>query len=214
MAVFTDIVNDALRAELSPEGFELIGRCRWVSGTTEPIRRIFEFNPLKGATYSARWGFSLDFVPVLRNGRLRQKRTSKSAEFDLCIDPIDERGTPPDWCSLSDLGRSDSSAIKNITRVATDATRAARTDFARVGSVGDLAAVFHERAQMSFRRFSLENYTQTQIAWGLALIATGKSAEGEAHIALFCEQYDIDRDDPILRKAEADASRYTASSPP
>jgi hypothetical protein len=213
MGVFTDIVNDSLRAELSPDGFFLMGRSRWVSDTNGPIRRIFEFKLLKGATYSARWGFSLDFVPVLRNGRLQQKPTSKSAEFDLCIDPIDECGVPPDWCSLADLGRYDATAIKDIIRVATDATRAARTDFARVVSVGDLTAAFHRRAQMSFRRFSLENYAQTHLAWGLALLATAKTAEGEAHVTLFCEQHDIDRDDPVLRKAEADASRYAASSP-
>jgi hypothetical protein len=149
MGVFTDIVNDSLRAELSPDGFFLMGRSRWVSDTNGPIRRIFEFKLLKGATYSARWGFSLDFVPVLRNGRLQQKPTSKSAEFDLCIDPIDECGVPPDWCSLADLGRYDATAIKDIIRVATDATRAARTDFARVVSVGDLTAVSTRSDELS-----------------------------------------------------------------
>ncbi len=84
-------------------GFDLVRPRRWVSNTMGATRRIFEFQALKGATYSARWGFSLDFVPVMRNGHLRWKRTPKGAEFDLCIDPIDEFGDVPDWCSLVHL---------------------------------------------------------------------------------------------------------------
>src|SRR5258708_10612223 len=85
MAVLADRIDDALRTELAPMGFELVRPRRWVSGTKDSIRRIFEFQALKGATYSARWGFSLDFVPIARKGHLRWKRTPTGAEFYLCI---------------------------------------------------------------------------------------------------------------------------------
>jgi hypothetical protein len=187
MTVFTDRIDDALRAELSPGGFDFVRARRWVNSRTVPIRRIFEFQALKGATYSARWGFSLDFVPVLQNRRLRWKRTPKSIAFDLHIEP----------------------GAKQIARVVADATRAARRDFARVDSIADLISIFDERAQMTFGRFSLENYVQTHIAWGLGLVAIGKSAEGEAHISLFCKHFGIDRKDSVLRKAEDEAVRYS-----
>jgi hypothetical protein len=208
MTVFTDRVDDALRAELPPEGFDFVRARRWVNSRTAPIRRIFEFQALKGATYSARWGFSLDFVPVLQNGRLRWKRTPKSIAFDLHIDPQDELGPAPDWCSLTYIPGYTEPGAKQITRVVADATRAARRDFARVDSIADIISIFNERAQRTFGRFSLENYVQTHIAWGLGLVAIGKSAEGEAHIKLFCTQYGIDRKDSVLRKAENEAVRY------
>jgi hypothetical protein len=211
MTVFVDRLDDALRAELSPMGFDRVRPRRWVSGSKGLIRRLFEFEALKGARYSARWGFSLDFVPDLRTGHLRWKRTSKSAKFDLCINPIDPFAAPLDWCSLLHLPGYDEVSIKDINRVVADTTRAARVDFARVDSVGDLVAIFQERAQMTFRRFSLENYVQTHIAWGLGLVAIGKGEEGEAHIRLFCERNVIDRNDPLIRKAEAEAIRYGAT---
>jgi hypothetical protein len=214
MTVFTDRIDDALRAELSPMGFHLVRPRRWVSssriGTT---RRIFEFQALKGATYSARWGFSLDFVPVMRNGHLRWKRTPKGAEFDLCIDPIDEFGDVPDWCSFVHLPGYMETGTNQISHVVGNTTRNARRDFARVGSVPDLISVFRDRAQMTFRRFSLENYVQTHLAWGLGLVAIGQNAEGEAHISLFCEQRGVDRNDPLLRRAETEAARYAATPP-
>ena len=213
MAVLADRIDDALRTELAPMGFELVRPRRWVSGTKDSIRRIFEFQALKGATYSARWGFSLDFVPIARNGHLRWKRTPKGAEFDLCIDPIDEFGDVPDWCSFMHFPGCVEVDTNQIIQVVEDTTGAAHRDFARVNSVGDLISMFRDRAQMTFRRFSLENYVQTHLAWGLGLVAIGLPAEGETHISLFCAQRGIDRNDPLLRKAETEAARYAVTSP-
>jgi hypothetical protein len=95
MAYLAERIDEGLRLRVSAAGFEPVGPRRWVSCVNPPIRRIFEFQALKGATYSARWGFSLDFVSALRGGRLRWKRSSKAAAFDLCIDPIDEPGDVP-----------------------------------------------------------------------------------------------------------------------
>ena len=205
-----DSLNEELRANLAPKGFVLARRYRWVDDRPGPIRRIFEFQRLKGATYSACWGFSLNFVPCLRNDRLPPKRTAKTAEFDLCIDPIDEPGSIPRWCSFPGLPLSPLPE-RELRRIASTSTDAACRDFARVSSVGDLMAMFHERARMTFLRFSLENYIQTHLAWGLGLVATGKSEEGRAHIALFCERFEVDPNDAALRKAEEDALRFAAT---
>jgi hypothetical protein len=165
---------------------------------------------LKGATYSARWGFSLNFVPLLRNGRLQSKRTAKAAEFDLCIDPIDEFGSPPTWYSITRLSIPKDGELERVASMSADT---AHQDFVRVASVRDLMAMFEERAQMTSRRFSLENYRQTHLAWGLGLIATGKREEGRAHIVLFCERCDMDSNDFVLRKAEEEAYRFSSAHP-
>jgi len=203
-----DSLNEALRANLAPKGFLNTRRYRWVDEVPGPIRRIFEFQSLKGARYSARWGFSLNFVPCLRGGRLRPKRTAKAAEFDLCIDPIDELGDPPSWSSVPYPLDSEKA---ELGRIASKSADAACREFARVASVGDLMTMFQERAQMTFRRFSLENYVQTHLAWGLGLMAAGKREEGRAHVALFCERFEVDPNDVALRKAEVTALQFAAA---
>jgi hypothetical protein len=208
---FVDGLNEALRASLAPKGFAVVRGCRWVGSVPGPVRSIFEFQSLKGATYSARWGFSLDFVPLLRGAHLRAKRTPETAEFDLCIDPVDELGSPPDWCSVKCSSESLASEGRELLCLATKSADAAHRDFSRVTSVHDLMAVFQERARMSFRRFSLENYKQTHLAWGLGLVGAGKPEEGRAHIALFCERYEVDPNDSVLRRAEDEASQYAAT---
>jgi hypothetical protein len=88
-SVLADKIDEIIGAELSPLDLEQIRPRRWVATAQPPIRSIFEFQALKGANYSARWGLSLDFVPLWRADGLRWKRTAKTANFDLCIDPID-----------------------------------------------------------------------------------------------------------------------------
>jgi hypothetical protein len=177
-------MNSVLCAELSSlPGFEPVRPRRWVGSAKAPIREIFEFQALKGASYSARWGFSLDFVPVIRIGRASWKRTSRSAEFDLCIDPIDELGQVPPWCSFVQFTKAEEIETAALIRIAASASHAARRDFDRVRSINDVVAIFSERASISFRRFSLRNYVQTHLAWGLGLIAVGESEQvpvGEA----------------------------------
>lgn len=75
--------------EAIPTDFHQVSERRWVSDPCNAIRRIIEFQAVKGLRYSARWGFSIDFVPRLSGVRLSWKRTLKTADFDLTIDPID-----------------------------------------------------------------------------------------------------------------------------
>jgi hypothetical protein len=82
-------------------------------------------------------------------------------------------------------------------------------DFRRVNAIENIVTVFRERSPMQFRRFSMENYVQTHIAWGLCLIAIGNDAEGETHIRSYCDRFEIDRNDPILRKSEVVARAST-----
>jgi hypothetical protein len=157
MPRFDNGVKSIPSTELSSlPGFERVRRWRWVGGAKAPIREIFEFQALKGATYSARWGFSLDFVPLVQNGRGSSKRTPRSAAFDLCIDPIDELGTPPVWCSFVYIPKIKEIETAALLRIASRASEAAQHDFDRIRSISDVVAMFHERSLIPFRCFSLE----------------------------------------------------------
>jgi hypothetical protein len=202
-------IDMILHSELSPLGFERIGPRRWVDSSRPPIRRMFEFQRLKGEGYSTRWGFSIDFVPTQRNGKLAWKRTARTARFDLCIDPID-REERVEWRSISgfivpqktyDWGK--------VTRAVLDGVRAAQPDFARVASPRNVVEVFRERSAMQFRRFTLENYIRTDIAWGLCLVSLGHYEEAEIHLQKYCARFSIDRNNRILRAAEQAASSIT-----
>jgi hypothetical protein len=200
MAARIDMI---LHAELSSYGFERVRPRHWVDSTLAPIRRIFEFQPLKGDSYSARWGFSLDFVPRLKNGKLAWKRTTKTACFDLRFDPIDQEPGRVEWCRFSRfILPYKIYDWSKVTRAVVNGAKAARSDFKRVRSVRDIVETFREKSVMKFYRFSLENYIQTHIAWGLCLISIGERDEAEDHLQKFCLQFSVDRNDRILRAAE------------
>ncbi len=186
--------------EAVPTGFNRISERRWVSDPQNAIRRIVEFQVLKGTQYSARWGFSIDFVPRLRSGRLSWKRTLKAADFDLSIDPIDLEGSVPDWCSLTA-----DAEIRHIRRVAQGVKNAASSDLSSIQTIDDLLDLFQRRSAMTFRRFGPANYIQTDIAWGLLQLAAGEVAEGSDRLARFCEAFEIDPNNSILTKAQAEA---------
>ncbi|MFS8049895.1 hypothetical protein [Rhizobium sp. BR 314] len=199
MFKLSDEILQALQ-DATPTGFDQVSERRWVSEPRNAIRRIIEFQALKGAYYSARWGFSVDFVPRLRSGRLSWKRSLKSADFDLTIDPIDIEGAATDWCSFPfDV------KIRDARKTVDDVKRVASLDLASIDTINDLLDLFKRRSEMKFRRFGLANYIQTDIAWGLSQLAAGEVVEGSDRIARFCEQFEIDPNSAILTKARAEA---------
>lgn len=190
---------DALHRAV-PDGFERTSDRRWVSEPRNEIRRILEFQAIKGAQYSARWGFGVDFVPKVRGGRPSWKRTAKSADFDVTIDPIDDSGSVPRWCSIvaTDSGR-------HVDAVARDVWSKASQDFSRVVAVADLFDVMNARATMTFRRFGPHDYVQTDLTRALLQIAVGDIDKGMALVGTFRERFDISQDHPVLIGAIAHA---------
>lgn len=186
----------------APEGLQRVADRRWVGEPHDGIRRILEFQALKGAQYSARWGFSVDFVPNLQGVRLSWKRTAKTAMFDLCIDPIDVEGHVPNWCAFTADARN--GPVKKIVRAVREQSS---RDFARINTLQDLRELFQQRAAMRFRRFNLANYVQTDLAWGLVEMATGEEESGANRIAAFCDRLGVASETPILVKAQQEALR-------
>jgi hypothetical protein len=203
--VFGDIVAGVLEGALPP-GFQRVGDLSWVSDPTDHIRYLLKFQAMKGMTFSACWGMSVDFVPVWGGGKLRWKRTAKSAVCDLCIDPIDLSGRIPGWCSFYSNDRA-----YHVERAASAAVKAARLDWSKITALKDVADTFEARTKMTFRRFSLENYVQTDIAWGLVLISLGQPDRGHRHLDAFCKQFAIAPETAILAKAKDQAAAIASA---
>ena len=79
-------IDMILDGELLPLGFERIRPRLWVESKHPPIRRLFEFQPIKGEVYSARWGFSLDFVPIQKAEKLEAHRKDCQVRFEYRSD--------------------------------------------------------------------------------------------------------------------------------
>lgn len=201
MSAFSEQVGLALQ-DAAPEGLQRLTDTRWIGEPQDGIRKILEFQALKGGQYSARWGFSVDFVPRVRGAALSWKRAAKAAVFDLCIDPIDLEGQPPSWCAFTADVRADQ--LEKIVRAVREQ---ASRDLARVKSPHDLLDLFQDRARLRFRRFALGDYVQTDLAWGLLQLATGDVEGGNPRIAAFCEQFGVDPAASILVEARQEALR-------
>ena len=202
--VLGDIAAAALEGKLRPD-FQRVGDLSWVGGSTDHIRYLLKFQAMKGMTFSACWGVSIDFVPIFRGGSLRWKRTAKSANFDLCIDPIDPSGRVPGWCSFYSNDRDD-----RVERTALKAVNAAQRDWSAITALKDVTDSFERRSKKDSRRFSLENYVQTDLAWGLVLIAIGEANRGQSHLDAYCERFAVAQDDIILTKAKSEAAAIAA----
>ncbi|TIS88463.1 hypothetical protein [Mesorhizobium sp.] len=198
--VLGDIAAGALEGTLAPD-FQRVGDLFWVGSPTDHIRYLLKFQAMKGMTFSACWGVSIDFVPIFRGGSLRWKRTAKSADFDLCIDPIDSSGRIPSWCSFYSNDRA-----HRVERASLAALNAAQRDWSRITALKDVADSFERRSKIESRRFSLENYVQTDLAWGLALVAVGEADRGQRHLDAFCERFAVAPETTILAKARSEAA--------
>src|SRR5262249_23337407 len=96
---------------------------KWVDGTKPPARRVFEFKLLKGASFIASWGFSLDFVPHFSGGNPRWHRSDKLAMLDIFISPK----TLPEGCSLFGVDH----LSENLKSLLPNSTATAKRDWAR-----------------------------------------------------------------------------------
>lgn len=192
-------IGDVIAATLDgqwPGAFERVGDLTWSSGSVGHIRRIFQFQTMKGATLSAIWGVSCDFVPSASSKRLRWKRTAKTAHCDITIDPVDTAGFIHDRYSLF---HNDDDAW--IAKVAIASLKSAMLDWARLGTLPDLVSDFQTRSAKEAKRFGLDNYVQTELAWGLMLLALGERQQGEIRLASFCSRFGVLPNDPLLLKA-------------
>lgn len=197
---FGEIIANAMGQRVSR--YDKVADLKWVSEPHQHIRKLVHFRAVKGATYCGTWGYSVDFVPVLRGlanstPRLASKRTAKVAEFDLRIGPVDDNFRGQAWYSFSWLDPNPD----RIADVGVAVFDAAFSDFAKVSGLGDLRSLFSERSQMKVSGISLSNFTQTDLCWGLLCIACGDEMEGMKRLEAFCARFSVDRQAKALVSA-------------
>lgn len=183
-------------------GFQSTKPRLWVRSIKPSIRELFNVAALKAAGYSVRWGFSLDFVPLMWTKPPRWKRTDKSANFDLVVEPFDQGSKEFVFHHLPGAFEVDRATIR---RIAEGSTKQAMSDFEKVTSLEDIARMFAWVEQLPVKRFGLENYVQAHLAWGLTLLHLGEREKGHALVAKACELHRFDSADRLLCKAIADA---------
>lgn len=172
------------------------------------LRDVFEFEAMKGAAYSARWGFDFPICPVVAGKRLASKESLAKASPDLVLDPIDVQGELQAWHSISQFDGSSDVLDDIVGGVAAKAL----TELDPIADLADLASLFQTRSDMTFRRFAPKNYVQTDLSWGLICHALGDHAAGERLIARFCERFDFPSDTPALLRATNAATALSETS--
>jgi hypothetical protein len=183
--------------------FQLVKPRWWVRDVKPSIRELFNVAPLKGASYSVRWGFSLDFVPLMWTKPPRWKRTNKSAHFDLVIEPLDQGS---EEFVFHHLPGYDEVERTTIQRIAQASIQRALSDFDAVKGIEDIPRMFTKVSMLPAKRFSLDNYTQAHLAWGITLLRLGEVDKGHALVARACALHRIDGAHPILARAMAPAA--------
>jgi len=188
-----DLLQQAIDPVLLPLGFHGVPTRKWVREDKAPIREIFEVQALKGATYTAAWGFSLDFVPQYCKGKLHWKRTSTSCRGDLWIDPTDGPDELSARCMFLNLPGQREPTLHEIEHCTRQTVPRALDEFERIHGMADLERLFAERERLPSRRFNFDDFPQSRLAWGLLLIALGRHREGEEQLQRFCRQTGFDR---------------------
>ena len=202
MPNLSNSIADAVGATAVGAAFFQVAPLRWAR-QRGMLRDVFEFNVMKGAAYSARWGFDFPICPIVRGKRLVSKVTLAKATPDLVLDPIDVQGDLQPWHSVSEFDQSSGNALDAMV---SGVTAKALAELDPVGGLSDLVSLFQARSGMAFKRFAPKNYIQTYLCWGLVCHSLKDRAAGETHIASFCEQFDFSPDTPALVRARKAAT--------
>jgi hypothetical protein len=98
----------------------------------------------------------------------------------LCIDPIDQYGGPPDWCSYSrPIWPGEVANFPKMAAAVKESTRAAKLDFSRANSISDVVAMFQEEQQCDFS-VSHWRITRKHILHGVYRLSLSGCHRGEA----------------------------------
>jgi hypothetical protein len=197
-----DLIQETFAAPLKEAGFENVRPRKWVRSVRSHIRQLVTINALKGAIYSVCWGVSLDFVPLYRSNKFRWKQTPLGCAYDLCIDPIDLGHR---WSSFVFNPGVQTSTRFDLRQVADVSLTSALKDFDRAQTLLEVDHLYAERKRMRFVRFSLENYVQSYLGWGLTLHVLGRESEAESNLALFCARHGASPNDRMLLVAKEQA---------
>jgi hypothetical protein len=149
------------------------------------IRDMFQIQAIKGGQLSPRWGFSLVFVPHVKNGRLAWHRTVKSAQFDVIDDPLDLTLPETAPSLLLSCNHGPETLHMQASTLAPFAIAQADRFWQRVSSLQDLRLVFFELKARTGIRFDFYSYISHPVAFAFTLAKLGERASGQEELPRF-----------------------------
>ena len=207
--VLNDIADATWGKLLLGAGFVAIKPRLWVRSRLEFARDVFELSAVKGASYVARCGFSLNFVPHVQGGEVRWHRTAKSVVMDLQLPLLPQHelpwglqpvGTPHPLVSHRGLEptllRSPKFNYELAQRLSPHDTSSAVDLLAQVTTLVELAAAFQWRKDtnaLALREFY--SFTQHPIAFAFTLARLNRLPEARLELAKFYEVEQANKSD-------------------
>jgi hypothetical protein len=180
--------------QLESAGFTESGTRMWTRSVKTHITEVFQIQPVKGLSYSPRWGLSLDFVPRISGSSIKWHRTPKSAVIDLKYDPLDYERIP--FCTSRIDGCS---AEQTSQRLADGSISSALSWFDKVRSEEDLLTAFEEARSLKAIRFAFYNYRPHAIAYAFVLSRAGRLNEAKVELHKYLEHFPFLTDKTVER---------------
>jgi hypothetical protein len=202
-----ECVARELGSRLEPQGFEQIGKRKWVRSSTAPVRHLLTIEALKGGTYSPVWGVSSGVVPVIQARRFRRQTTARNAAMDLIIDPIDLSGAVPRETFAFLPGHTAALPTSDIRRCAEHFVPVALKHLDRAQNLTGFCELFLERSRLRYARFGFDMYIRHRISRGFVHLMRGEEHEGAEQIRAFCDEHGLDENDRVLHECVAEARR-------
>jgi hypothetical protein len=168
------LIGDFVRHWLEPLGLRQAAPRRWVDGSKAPVRKLFELQLLKGATFKACWGFSLDFVPGISGRTIRWHRSDKAAMLDVIVDPQESHRA----CFLYGPARFRSDLNALFPSAVAGAVRDWKRGATYVGMLELILDIRHQRTNC----FDYHNYTQLPLAFAFLSARVGNLPVAEREL--------------------------------
>jgi len=174
--LFTACNDSAMNA-----GFEAVSPRQWVRTRVSGIRDLVWITKEKGGIYSACWGFSLDFAPLVRNERVTNKANKSLFAPDIVFDPYDCHGSDfkeDDWTLYSELPSTFPERV-NVDVWEDTILPAAERHLRSVRSIADLLPVFERKRCVSVR-YGWDTTVGLRLAYIFTLAELGHRLEAMA----------------------------------
>jgi hypothetical protein len=176
------VLETAVGRPLAALGFEPIAKRKWIRSTAAPFRHLLDVSALKGAAFTFRWGFSLDYVPHVGGNRVRWHRTNKSARFDVCFDPMDFAPHEPPL--LSAFAARVAFARAASERLESNLPTAVQF-WGDYGSLTGILAACEWLKGLPSRRFGFYNYVRHPLTLAFTLRKLGQNERAQPEFERF-----------------------------
>ena len=177
------IIASQLRKHLPQLGLQEAAPRRWIDGSKPPVRRLFLLELLKGASMTASWGFSLDFVPHISAGAVRWHRSDKTAMLDVIVNP--KSLLQP--CSLYGTTVLED----ELQKLMPSAAAAAAETWRRGATYEGMIAIIRDIRDQKSNCHGYYTYTQLPLAHAFLLAKTGALDAARSELDAYLAKHDF-----------------------